>query len=103
MCHCCQRFVETALHAVWECGAAQDVWVGSITSLHKWSTSCHDFRGLFVALMDRLQKVELEIFLVQAWLTWNQRNTVIHGGQLRELGWLNKRAEEFLEEYRKAQ
>ena len=28
---------------------------------------------------------------------------MIHGGQLRELSWLNKRAEEFLDEYRKAQ
>ena len=28
---------------------------------------------------------------------------MIHGGQLREPGWLNKRAEEFLEEYRNAQ
>ena len=103
MCHCCKRFAETALHAMWDCGAAQDVWAGSITSLQKWSTSCHDFRGLFEALMDRLQKEKLEIFLVQAWLIWNQRNTVIHGGHLREPGWLNKRAEEFLEEYRKAQ
>ena len=33
MCHCCQRFAETAVHAVWECGAAQDVWAGSITPL----------------------------------------------------------------------
>ena len=73
------------------------------TSFQKWSTSCHDFRGLFEALMDRLQKEELKIFLVQAWLIWNQRNTVIHGGHLREPGWMNKRAEEFLEEYRKAQ
>ena len=97
MCYCCQRFAETTLHAVWECGAAQDVWARSITPLQKWSTSYHDFRGLFEALMDRLQKEELEIFLVQAWLIWNQRNTMIHGGQLREPGWLNKRAEEFLE------
>ena len=58
---------------------------------------------MFEALLDRLQKEELELFLVQAWLIWNQRNTVIHGGQLREPGWLNKRAEEFLEEYRNAQ
>jgi len=52
--------------------------------------------------MERLPKEEVEIFMVQAWLIWNQRNAVIHGGQLRELGWLNKRAEEFLDEYRKA-
>nr|POE58833.1 hypothetical protein CFP56_01618 [Quercus suber] len=103
MCHCCKRFAETPLHAVWDCGATQDVSVGSITSLQNWSTCCHDFRDLFESLMDRLQKEELELFLVQAWQILNQRNAVIHGGHLREPGWLNKRAEEFLDEYRNAQ
>ena len=28
---------------------------------------------------------------------------MVHGGQLKELGWLNRRAEEFLDEYRKTQ
>ena len=98
MCHCCKRFAKIALHAVWDCGATQDVWAGSITSLQKWSTGCHDFMGLFESLMDRLQKEELEIFLVQAWLIWNQRNAVIHGGHLKEPGWLNKRAEQLLDE-----
>ena len=102
-CHCCKRFAETAIHAVWVCGAAQDVWAGSITPLQKWSTNYHDFRSLFESLMERLSKAELEFFLVQAWLIWNQRNAVIHGGQLREPGWLNRRAEEFLAEYRKSQ
>ena len=101
-CHCCKRFVEIAIHVVWDCGATQDVWAGSITSLQKWSTNCHDFKCLFEFLMERLPKEEVETFMVQAWLIWNQRNAVIHGGQLRELGWLNKRAEEFLDEYRKA-
>ena len=64
---------------------------------------CHDFKGLFESLMDRLQKEELEIFLVQAWLIWNQRNAMIHGRHLREPSWLNKRAKEFLDENRKAQ
>ena len=38
-CHSCKRFAETAIHAVWVCGAAQDVWFGSITPLQKWSTN----------------------------------------------------------------
>ncbi|KAL0007404.1 hypothetical protein SO802_008906 [Lithocarpus litseifolius] len=53
--------------------------------------------------MRRLPREELEHFLVQAWMIWNQRNAVIHGGQLKEPGWLNRRAAEFLDEYRKAQ
>ena len=99
MCHCCKRFVEIALNVVWDCGATQDVSARSITSLQKWSTGYHDFRGLFESLMDKLQKEEVEIFLVLAWLIWNQRNVVIHGGHLRESSWLKKRVEEFLDEY----
>ena len=53
--------------------------------------------------MRRLLREELEHFLVQVWMIWNQRNAVIHGGQLKEPGLLNRRVEEFLDEYRKAQ
>ena len=53
--------------------------------------------------MNRVPREELEHFLVQVWMIWNQRNAVVHGGQLKELGWLNRRAEEFLDEYRKTQ
>ena len=42
---------------------------------------------------------ELELFLVQAWIIWNQRNIVIHGGKLKEPSWLNKRAVDYLDEY----
>ena len=33
ICHCYKRFAKTTLHAVWDCGATQDVWAGSIISL----------------------------------------------------------------------
>ena len=46
---------------------------------------------------------ELEIFLVQAWIIWNQRNVVVHGGQMKDPRWLNNRATGLLEEYKKAQ
>ena len=39
---------------------------------------------LFEYLLDRLSMAELELFLVQAWIIWNQRNIVIHGGKLKE-------------------
>ncbi|KAL0004903.1 hypothetical protein SO802_012464 [Lithocarpus litseifolius] len=44
-----------------------------------------------------------EVFIVQAWLLWNQRNVVAHGGQLRDPKLLNQRAVEYLDEYRKVQ
>ena len=53
---------------------------------------------LFDVLMHRLEPKEMELFLVQAWMLWNQRNSVIHGGKIKDPEWLNTRAEEWLEE-----
>ncbi|KAK9991883.1 hypothetical protein SO802_026868 [Lithocarpus litseifolius] len=54
-------------------------------------------------LVDRLKIEELELFWVQAWLIWNQRNYVMHGGQLKDPKCLNKRAEDFLLDFQQAQ
>ena len=53
--------------------------------------------------LSRMSITEFELFLVLAWFIWNQRNTVIHGGKLKEPGWLNKRSREYLEEFHQAQ
>ena len=103
LCLCCQRVPETVIHALWECLAAQDVWVGSSTMLQKCTTNFHDFMQLFEALMNKLDADGMELFIVQAWIVWNQRNTMVHGGQMKDPCWLNRRAVDYLEEYRKAQ
>ena len=54
-------------------------------------------------LIDRLTKEELELFWVQAWLAWNQRNRVVFGGNLMDSRTLNNRAVEYLTKYRQAQ
>ena len=54
-------------------------------------------------LLDRLMAKELELFWIQAWIKWNRRNCVVHGGKLRDPTSLNKRAEEYLEEYKRSQ
>ena len=86
-----------------ECGAAQDVWAGSSINLQKCSTNQCDVVQLFEFLFDRLTDADFELFLVQAWLIWNQRNKVVHGGQMTDPRWLNKRAMDYLEEYKKSQ
>jgi len=58
---------------------------------------------LFESLLNRLAKPKIELFLVQAWIIWKQRNVVVHEGQLKDPGWLNKRVAEYLEEYKNAQ
>ena len=43
VCHCCKCVPENAVHAIWECGVAQDVWVGSLVVLQNVSTNQFDF------------------------------------------------------------
>ena len=62
-----------------------------------------DILQLFEDLMDRLIGDEFEPFLVQCWIIWNQRNLVLHGGTIQDPPRLNKRAKDFLKEYRDAQ
>ena len=53
--------------------------------------------------MDQVESQDMEVVLVQAWLIWNQRNRVVHGGKFHDPGWLNDCAREFLEEHWTAQ
>ena len=99
--HCCKSLLKSTVHAIWECGAAQDVWAGSSISLQKCSTNQCDVVQLFEFLFDRLPNADFELFLVQSWLIWNQRNEVVHGRQMMDPRWLNKRAMDYLDEYNK--
>lgn len=86
-----------------ESGAAQDVWAGCLVRLQKIPNCQSDTLQLFEDLMDRFTRPEFELFLVQAWFIWNQRNTVVHGGSFKEPGWLNKRATKVLDEFHNSQ
>ena len=74
--------------------AARDVWVGSKGRLQK----CVGGQAT-----DRLTSEELEIILVQCWIIWNQRNSVLHGGILQDPSQLVQRVANLLEEYKEAQ
>ena len=104
MCPNCKRFPETTIHALWECGVAQDVWARcSHRTFQKGLTDQDNMMQLFENLMHKLPKDVLELFLVQGWLIWHQHNQVVHGGNLQEPGRLNVRASSFLTEYKEAQ
>ena len=70
-CLLCALPQESTIHALWECTVAQDVWHGSVRALQKCGTGQLDFVALLKYLLDRLNKTEVELFLVQAWLIWN--------------------------------
>ena len=40
---------------------------------------------------------------MQAWIIWNQRNYVVHGGKLKDPKCLNKQAEDYILEFQQAQ
>ena len=64
----CKRDPETAIHAVWECSMALDMWAGCVRWLQKSVGGQLDVQQLVEKLMEKLTTGELELFFVQAWL-----------------------------------
>ena len=60
-----------------------DVWVGSSLNLQKCSHGQADMIELMEYLLSRLSLQEMELFLVQAWIIWNQRNSCCMGGRFK--------------------
>ena len=71
--------------------------------LQKYILEQHDEVQLFQELLSRLPTTKFELFLVQAWLIWNQRNVLNFRGKLKDLMWLNRRAADYLDEFWQAQ
>ena len=42
MCPICLRFPESVVHTLWDCGAARDVWAGSLKILQKCGSGMVD-------------------------------------------------------------
>ena len=102
-CQLCQRENETVLHVLWECSVAKDVWAGCSRELQKHVSGQNDLAFLFEELRQKLSVEVFELFVVQLWLIWSQRNAIIHGGVMQDPTKLGQRAREFVEEYRQAQ
>lgn len=76
-----------------------DVWAGSTRRLQKSMSVQTDFRQLVEDLIRKLLVEEVELFLVQAWMIWTQRNVVTNGGTLQDPSQLVKRASIFLDDF----
>ncbi|XP_023881417.1 uncharacterized protein LOC111993828 [Quercus suber] len=71
-----------------------------------WNKGCtdqYDLLHLLECLLDRLSLEEVEVFFTQACFIWSRRNSVLHGGRFIDPGTLNRRAAEYLQEYKHAQ
>ena len=60
-------------------------------------------KQLMEDLLERLMSNEIDLFWAQAWIIWNQRNCVVHGGKLKDPNSLNKKTEEFVDQFKQAQ
>ena len=78
-CSVCTLEPESTIHALWDCAAAQDIWAGSACKLQNFKHGQLDLLQLMDELLERLSLEELELFWTQAWLIWNQRNSLLHG------------------------
>ena len=102
-CCFCQRATETVLHVLWECRAAQDVWVGGAIKFQKFGTEQDDFMQLVSGLMLKLSLEELDLFWVIRWQIWLHQNTFLHGGAFQHPSQSYQRASDYLREYAEAQ
>ena len=75
----------------------------SSRKLHKARHCQTNMMHLMEELLEHLNQDELELFWTQAWIVWNQRNCLLHGGQLKVPSSLTNRAKEYITEFRIAQ
>jgi len=73
-CPCCEIGDEDALHALWLCPAARDVWGSSVSVFQKYCYAGTNFKGLLAFCMERGTKEELELMAVIARSIWLRRN-----------------------------
>ena len=70
--------------------------------LQKCAGDQDDMLQLMEELIAQLCTDELEQFLVQARFIWNQQNALLHGKQMQAPKVLIKRAQDFTEEFKRA-
>lgn len=102
-CGVCSLAKESGYHVLWECGLAQDIWASCPSRLQKGTSGHDDMLHLVEHMQHRLTDDELELFWVQSWLIWNQRNSMLHGGVIQDPGRMNQQVKDYLEEFREAQ
>ena len=98
-CSICTRETESTIHALWDCAAVQNIWAGSSRKLQKARHGQPNMLHLMEELLEHLNQDELELFWTKAWIVWNQRNCLLHGGQLKLPSSLTNRAEEYITKF----
>ncbi len=77
ICPCCRREVETTLHVIWNCPAAQDVWGGGSILFQKSYFMGDNFMQFMEYSMDRFSKEDVGLLATIARRIWLRRNKFI--------------------------
>ena len=75
---------------------------------NNWVEEIEDIVGvateyLVEDLIHSLSNEEQELFWVQCWIIWNQRNSALYGGKLQNPSLPNKQASDYLDEFKGTQ
>jgi hypothetical protein len=71
---------ETAMHILWECSSARDVWCMGSINIQKSSSSGKDFLGVVEEMFRRGRMEDLILFAGIVRRVWLRRNEVVYGG-----------------------
>ena len=64
VCSCCLSEMESMLHVLWSCPAANDIWLQSGLKVQKWGRSIHNFLDLMAFIQSRLSVDKIHFFLL---------------------------------------
>ena len=73
-CTICNQQDETICHILWHCPLALNAWASVRGRLQKSSSNAVEFFALATQMMDKLSRVELEVWVMISWSLWNARN-----------------------------
>lgn len=76
-CPVCRCEMESVVHALWCCSAANDVWLQSGLRVQKWGRLIHSFFDLMEFLQTGLLVDDALLFCCIAYFIWEQRNKVV--------------------------
>ncbi|XP_042939386.1 uncharacterized protein LOC122274411 [Carya illinoinensis] len=101
-CPICGFEEETAMHVMWQCPAARDIWIGSIQVIQKWSSVEDNFLILWEKLIDKLTDKELELVAVLMRLLWLRRNSFIFEEKFKDPDSVIRSARAVIEDFQEA-
>ncbi|KAG6628833.1 hypothetical protein CIPAW_14G039600 [Carya illinoinensis] len=77
MCPICERRVETAVHMIWGCSAASDVWAMDESPVRKWCNAEWGFAELWASMFQKLRIEDVELMAYTMMRLWLRRNLLV--------------------------